>query len=147
MLPPKASSSMWAAAVIFRRYRPSRCPRTMRRCLPSTQTAVALVERQSPLSCRCRCLPSLYDAAVVVVRCRRQRTLPSSQDAAIVVGCYYRMPSSAAVVGCCGQGCLWWRCFARELGRKVPEVHWCQRSPEYRKTHSATPPAIFKTPS
>jgi len=47
-----------------------RCPRTMRRCLPSTQTAVAFVEPQSPLSCRCRCLPWSYDAAVVVVRCR-----------------------------------------------------------------------------
>ena len=78
MLPPMASSSMSAAAVVFRRYRPSRCPRTMRRCLPSTQTAVALVERQSPLSCRCRRLPSSYDAAVVVVRCRRRRTLPLS---------------------------------------------------------------------
>ncbi len=38
------------------------------------------------------------------------------------------MPSSAAVVGCCGQGC------------------WCQRCLN-RKTHSATPPASFKTPS
>ena len=99
-----------------------RCPRTMRCCLPLTQTAVAFVEPQSPLSC----LPS---PAIVVRCCRRSSTLPSPKDAAVVVGRYYRMPSSAAVVGCCGQGC------------------WCQQSPYFHKTHSATPPASFKTPS
>jgi hypothetical protein len=49
MLPPMASSSISAAAVIFRRYGRCRCPRMMRRCLLSTQTAVAFVEPQSPL--------------------------------------------------------------------------------------------------
>ena len=80
MLPPMASPSISAAAVVFRRYRPmplssynaplsavdtDRC--RLRRA------AVAFVMPRA-----CRCLPSSYDAAVVVVRCRRRRTLPSS---------------------------------------------------------------------
>jgi len=56
---------------------------TMRRCLPSSQTAVAFVVPLSPSLCRCRCWP------------------PSQEDAADVVGRNYRMPSSAAVVGWC----------------------------------------------
>ncbi len=82
MLPPMASSSILAAAVIFRRYRPmplssydaplsavdtDRC--RLRRA------AVAFVV---PRACRRSTLPSSKDAAVVVVRCRRRRTLPSS---------------------------------------------------------------------
>ena len=107
MLPPMASSSSRPLPSSSDDIGRCCCPRTMHRCLPSTQTAVAFVEPQSPLSCRCRRLPSSYDAAVVVVaavvdgRCRRRRTLPSSQDAAVVVGRYYPMPSTAAVVGCC----------------------------------------------
>ena len=135
MLPPMVSLLMSAAAVVFRQYRPmplssynaplsavdtDRC----RLC----QAAVAfVVPLPSPavIVQRCPCcmmLPSSYDAAVVVQRCRRRTALPSSYDAAVVVQRYYRMPLSAAVVGCCGQGCLWRRCFARELhrvGRKV----------------------------
>ncbi len=97
MLPPMASSSMSAAAVVFRRYRPMP--------LSSYNALLSAVDTD-----RCRLhrvavafVAPLPSPAIVVRRCRRRSTLPSSKDAAVVVGCYYRMPPSATVIGCCGQ--------------------------------------------
>jgi hypothetical protein len=131
MLPPMASSSMSAASVIFCRYRPMPLSSynatlsavdTDRCCLRRAAVAFAVpLPLPAVVVRRChrrKTLPLSYDAAIVVRRCRCRTTLPSSYNAAVVVQRYYRMPSSAAVVGCCGQGCLWRRCFARELHRK-----------------------------
>ena len=91
MLPPMASSSMSAAAIVFHQYRPMPLSSydaplsavNTDRCR-LRQAAVAFVVLL-PLPaivvqcCRCcRMLPSLKDTAIVEGRCRRRRTLPSS---------------------------------------------------------------------
>ena len=129
MPPPMAFSLMLAAAVVFRRYTlmplssyDALLSAVDTDCCPLCQAAVAFVVP----------LPS----PVVAVRCcRRRSTLPSLKDAAVVVGRYYRMPSSAATVGCCGQG---W------LGRTVPEVHWCQRSPDIARPIQRLRPPVLR---